>query len=172
MRVIRFTAKDAGCDRRHFLTEEDILVVLGRLPEEDWSRLRAVHFNDRGRGVRWLGYANSSHREITICALPPRVSLARFPVRGQSCAEFGARRGAQWPDLAVRRFLLYDVFLHEIGHLQMVDGKSRSARLKFAREKLAESYAADRRRELWSAFFDHPDPVHNSPRHDRPEPER
>src|SRR5438128_2247460 len=124
MRRIRFSTSPAYCDRRHWLTENDVRVLLSRLPFDAYERLRAVHFNDRSRGVRTLGYVNRGRREITICALPPRVSLSRFLVRGQSPATFGARRGAQWPKLAVRRYVLYDVFLHELGHLQLVNPQS------------------------------------------------
>jgi hypothetical protein len=163
MRRLKFSYTKPGYDRRHYLTEDDVLVLLSRLPEEHWQRLRAVHFNDRSFGVRRLGYVTSSHREMAICALPPRLSLARFLVKGQSCEEFGARRGAQWPQVAVRRYLLYDVFLHELGHLQLITEKTKSERLKFAREKYAQEFADRWRRQLWEAYFDHPDPVHNAP---------
>lgn len=86
-------------------------------------------------------------------------------VTGQSCAEFGARRGEQWPHIAVRRFLLYDVFLHELGHLQVIKEKTRSERLRFGREKKAQEFADVWRRRLWSERFDHADPVHNGPNH-------
>src|SRR5262245_9600595 len=92
MRKIKFSTRIPGGDRRHYLTEEDVIVVLGRLPEEAWTRLRAVHFNDRGCN-RHLGYVNVGHREITICALPPRMSLSGALVKGQSCEQFGAIRG-------------------------------------------------------------------------------
>ena len=125
---IRFTSSPAGCDRRHWLTEEDVRVVLSRLPAETYHRLRAVHFNDQSRGARTLGYVSRGRREIAMCALPPRLSLTRFLVRGQSPLEFGAQRGAQWPATAVKRFLLYDVFLHELGHLQvMIPLRQKSA---------------------------------------------
>jgi hypothetical protein len=145
------------------LTEADIRVLLTRLPEEAWSRLRKVHFNDRGLGARTLGYVNRGRREIAICALPPRISLSRFLLRGQSPREFGARRGAQWPELAVRRFTLDDTFLHELGHLQVVNEAATSVRRKLARERRAEDFASTWRRRLWLYPFDHPDPVHNRP---------
>lgn len=163
MRKMKFTRIVPGCDRRHYITEDDILVLLGRLPEETWQRLSAVHFNDQSKGVRVLGYVNEGRREIAICALPPRVSLTRFLTRWQTCAEFGAQRGTQWPYLSVRRFMLYDVFLHELGHLQLIDENRRSARLRFALERRAEEFADKWRRQLWSEYFDHPDPVHNAP---------
>ncbi len=161
---VKFSVAKPGCDRIYHVFEEDVRTVLGRLPGELWDRLRAVHFNDCSRGGRVLGYVNRGHREIALCALPPRVSLARSYVRGgPSHKEFGAIRGCQWPRAAIRRFLLYEVFLHELGHLQIVDEQARSARRMFARETLAEEFADCWRKRLWSAPFDHPDPAHNAP---------
>jgi hypothetical protein len=82
---------------------------------------------------------------------------------GQTPEQFGARLGRKWPALAIRRFLLYDVLLHELGHLQVIDVQARSDRLKFAREKLAEEFAVEWCGRLWSEPFMHPDPVHNPP---------
>ncbi|MHB1556355.1 MAG: hypothetical protein ACYC61_02625 [Isosphaeraceae bacterium] len=163
MRPIAFSHHHAGCDRRHFVAEDDVRVVLGRLPEPLWARLRAIHFNDRARGRRTLGYVTRGRSEISLCALPPRVSLTRFLLRNQSPTQFGAVRGCQWPTLAVRRFLLYDVFLHELGHLQVVDARAKAIRRRFADETRAQEFADRWRRELWSRPFDHPDPVHNPP---------
>jgi len=98
-----------------------------------------------------------------MCALPPRMSLARFLVKGQSPSQFGARRGTQWPTLAIRRFLLYDVLLHELGRLQIIDEGAASDRRKFAHETKAQEFAMHWCRTLWSTPFDHPDPVHNRP---------
>jgi hypothetical protein len=89
------------------------------------------------------------------------MSFTRALKNGHTPEEFGARRGRKWPGLAVRRFLLYGVFLHELGHLQVVDENSRSDRLKFAREKLAQEFALAWCRQLWSEPFDSLDPVHN-----------
>lgn len=163
MRKLKFTYTVPGCDRRHYITETEVMVVLNRLPEDTWQRLRAVHFTDGSMGARVLGYVEQGLREISICALPPRMRLTRALLKGQSCAEFGAKRGVVWPELAVRRFMLYDVFLHELGHLQLINEKAKSERLKFAREKLAERFADEWRRKLWATFFDHPDPIHNRP---------
>ncbi len=148
--------------RRHYICEDDVQVLLGRLPSELWSRLRAVHFNDRGRGVRCLGYTTKGRREIALCALPPNVSLSRYLVR-RSPRTFGAIRGVQWPERAVRRYLLYDVVLHELGHLQIVDGKAKNDRRRFAGETKAQEFADRWRARLWEESFNHPDPVHNRP---------
>ncbi len=72
-------------------------------------------------------------------------------------------RGAQWPELAIQRFLLYDVFLHELGHLQVIDEKAKSARRKYAREGKAQEFAMHWCRALWREPVDHPDPVRNKP---------
>jgi tetratricopeptide (TPR) repeat protein len=63
----------------------------------------------------------------------------------------------------VRRFMLYDVFLHELGHIQFVDRKAKSTRRRFAGETRAQEFAEHWCRELWSQPFDHPDPVHGPP---------
>ncbi|MGP0063930.1 MAG: tetratricopeptide repeat protein [Isosphaeraceae bacterium] len=63
----------------------------------------------------------------------------------------------------MRRFLLYDVFLHELGHIQVVNLKAKTTRRRFAGETRAQEFAEDWCRELWSRPFDHPDPVHGPP---------
>lgn len=162
MPSVKFSLSRPGADRIHYVNEEDVRVVLSRLPVTLWNRLRAVHFNDRSR-ARTLGYVNRGRREIALCALPPRMSLKQALVKGQTPEQFGARRGQKWPTLAVRRFILYDVFLHELGHLQLIDGETRSVRLRFAREKLAQAFAMQWCTKLWSTPFPHLDPVHNPP---------
>jgi hypothetical protein len=163
MPAIRFTTSKPGGDRRHYLDEQDVRIVLQRLPAELYSSLRAVHFNDRGGGARRAGYVTRGHREIALCALPPRVSLAGFLRGKQSPRHFGAERGRQWPATAIRRCLLYHVFLHELGHLQLVDEQTKSRRLRFARERLAQEFADFWREKLWADWYEHPDPAHNRP---------
>lgn len=169
---IRYSYAPVSEIRRHYIDGNDVDVLLSRLPEEVWSRLRAVHFNDRSWGRRRLGYANGGGRnEIAICALPPRVSLTKFldyPRFRQhrshrSPRHFGALRGRQWPELAVRRFTLYHVFLHELGHLQIVDSKAKRIKRKFAGETKAQEFADYWRAQLWLTSFDHSDQVHNPP---------
>lgn len=159
---IKFSVSIPGADRVHYVNEQDVRVVLSRLPSAIWHRLRVVHFNDRARGARLLGYVNRGRREIALCALPPRMGLTRA-LRGQTAERYGAKRGAKWPVLAIRRFMLYNVFLHELGHLQVIDEDSASARLKFAREKLAQAFAVEWSNCLWSEPFEHSDPVHSLP---------
>jgi tetratricopeptide (TPR) repeat protein len=59
--------------------------------------------------------------------------------------------------------MLYDVFLHELGHIQVVDKKAKTIRRRFASETRAQEFAEHWCRELWSRPFDHPDPVHSPP---------
>jgi hypothetical protein len=164
MNRIRFITKEVNDTRRHYLTAADVDVLLGRLPESLWMRLREVYFNDRAWGNRTLGYVTRGHRAITICALPDTISLGRVMARYRvSSVEFGAPSRGRWPEIAVRRCLLYDVFLHELGHLQIVRPDAKRPRRKFASETLAQSFANRWRRRLWQENFDHPDPVHNAP---------
>ena len=161
---VKFSVSRPKADRVYHVNADDVRVVLNRLPPEVRQRLRAVHFNDRSWAARTLGYVNRGRREIGLCALPPRMSLARFLFRDESSPqEFGAARGKQWPALAIRRLLLYDVLLHELGHLQVIKEEAKSERRKFAMEKCAREFARYWRRLLWSTPFSHPDPVHNPP---------
>ncbi len=162
-REIQFSSSPPGADRVYHVSDDDIRVVIARLPAEALGRLRRVHFNDMSRGGRVLGYVNKGRREIAMCALPPRMSLARFLMKGQSPRQFGARRGTQWTTVALRRFLLYDVFLHELGHLQLVDERAKSNRRQFAGETKAEEFAMYWCHRLWSQPCDHPDPAHRPP---------
>ena len=57
--------------------------------------------------------------------------------------------------------MLYDVFLHELGHLQIVDPEARTERRKFASETKAQEFADEWRARLWAEPFAHPDPIHN-----------
>jgi hypothetical protein len=164
MSKVKFSYTEPGCDRKHHVFEDDVRTVLGRLPEEVYARLRGVHFNDGSWGVRRLGYTTTrGRREVSICALPPRVSLTRFLGKGQKPETYGAKRGRQWPELAVRRCLLYNVLLHEIGHLQIINPESRNVERKFASETKAQEFADFWRKKLWKEYFDHSDPVHNAP---------
>jgi hypothetical protein len=171
MRNIKFTYTQTSTNRRHYLNQEDVCVLLARLPEELWKRLRTVHFNDRAFGNHRLGYVNGDRCEIAICALPENVSLSRFLVRRslskalprRSPLEFGALRGRQWPAVAVRRFLLYYVFLHELGHLQVVEPDAREVYRKFAGERLAQEFADAWWKQLGAQPLVHADPIHNRP---------
>lgn len=151
-----------------YVSPEDVQTVLGRIPEEHRTRLRDVFISDRHQGVRRLGSVRTrGRRDIDLYAiLPPRVSLGGYLAKGHRGLQFGAPSRGQWPPWAVRRFLLYNVFLHELGHLQVVQPRSTNWNRKFASEKLAQDFADEWRAELWSIRYEHPDPVHNKPGRD------
>lgn len=151
-----------------YISDEDLKIVKERIPEEFRTRLRDVFIHCESYGVRRLGFVTTyGRRDVNLSAfLPYRISLRQFLVKGQSALEFGTSARGQWTPWAVRRFLLYDVYLHEIGHLQIVDSKNSNIKRKFASETLAQKFADDLRRKLWSCCFDHPDPVHNNPQPD------
>jgi hypothetical protein len=173
MNRIKFITKEVHGTRRHYLTATDVEILLSRLPETLWSRLREVYFNDRARGNCVLGYVTNGRRAITICALPNNVSLGRsMSIRGLSSTEFGAPARGRWPEAAVRKYLLYNTFLHEIGHLQIVRPTAQRLRRRFASETLAQEFANFWRRSLWSSYFDHPDPIHNAPETIQPRTQR
>jgi len=148
-----------------YLSRADVDIVIARVPGQFRMRLRDVYFSRLSHGVRRLGSVRRrGRRDITMYSvLPPRLSLRGYIRSGQAASEFGAPSSGQWPPWAVRRFLLYDVLLHELGHIQVVDAKGSDFRRKYAGETLAQRFADDLRRELWCEPFEHPDPVHNPP---------
>lgn len=163
MPSIAFVVHPPRDNRIHHLSPDDFRVLLGRLPAEAYARLERVHLLDMGRRVRELGCVQPGHREIAIAALPPCVSLNGFMFPGQDPRAYGASWGAAWPAVAIRRFLLYDVFLHELGHMQIVGAKAGSPRKRFAGEVLAHEFALGWRDRLWAQAFAHPDPAHGPP---------
>ena len=54
IRPVRFSISPTGGDRIHYITPEDVQIVLSRLPVEEYSQLKAVHFNDQAWGNRLL----------------------------------------------------------------------------------------------------------------------
>lgn len=151
-----------------YVSREDIQTVVERIPEEKRTRLRDVFISDRHYGVQRLGSVRiRGRRDIDLYAvLPPRVSLGGYMYKGLRGLQFGAPSRGQWPPWAVRRFLLYNVLLHELGHLQLVLPKSTNWKRKYASEKLAQDFADEWRAELWSKRYAHADPIHNRPEKD------
>jgi hypothetical protein len=149
----------------NYLFSSEVDLVLSRVSDDLKGRLGDVDLRGNHLGMRRLGYVMTrGRRDITLCTrLPPRVSLRGFLHSGQSAAEFGAPTRGQWPPWSVRRFLLYDVLLHELGHLQLVRPAGRSWRRRYADERLADEFARDLRRDLFAHHLEHPDPIHNSP---------
>src|SRR5690349_11620800 len=140
-----------------YVSLNDIQIVLDRIPADLRSRVREVFLSNKNYAVRVLGSVRTrGRRDITLyTVLPARVSLREYLGKGRNAAEFGAPRRGQWPPWAVRRFLLYDTLLHEIGHLQLVRPKGRGWNRKFASETLAKDFATTWRRDLYATPFDH-----------------
>lgn len=161
---VSFVVRPVREGRVHHVGPGDVGVVLARLAPELTERLRSITFADAGKRLRELGYVQPGHRDITLWALPPSVSLNGFLLQGQTPERYGAAWDAPWPRDAIRRFLLYDVLLHEIAHLQIVKSKSGSGRRRFADEPMAHELALGWCDALWRARFEHPDPAHNPPR--------
>jgi hypothetical protein len=157
-------ATRATNDLVSYVSDRDIQMVVQRVPSEFRTRIRDV-FRRRSSDAKVLGAVSTmGRRDIDLAArLPIRVSLGRYLHGGQSPEEFGAPKLGQWPPWAVRRFMLYDVLLHEIGHLQIVEPMAKRVERKFASETRAQEFADEMRRTLYSARFDHPDPIHNAP---------
>jgi hypothetical protein len=147
-----------------YINGQEIDLVVERVPREYRVRLRDV-FRVRSSDAKILGGVSTrGRRDIDLtAALPVRVSLRRYLHGGQSPDEFGAPKRGQWPPWAVRRFLLYDVLFHEIGHLQIVDPAASRVTRKFASETRAQEFADELRRTLYSEHFEHLDPIHNAP---------
>lgn len=148
-----------------YISNKDIDIAIKRIPEEYRVRVREITTWHDSRAARLLGYVTSrGRRDINLCVwLPPRVSLGSYLRKGQYAKEFGAPARGQWTPWAVRRFMLYDVLLHELGHLQIVNAKGKSMRRKFAGEKLAQGFAEELKHNLFSTYFDQPDIIHNPP---------
>lgn len=163
MTQIEFVIRPPRDNRLHHLTPADLQFVLSRLPPEVYARLETVHFVDMGKRLRELGCVQPGHREIALCALPPTISLNGFMFPGQEPGTYGASWEAAWPSVAIRRFLLYDVFLHELGHMQLVLSKNGPPRKRFADEVQAHEFALAWRERLWSTPCDSTDPAHRAP---------
>ena len=167
LKRIKFTDSPTRAGRIHYLTPDDFACC--------WAACRRSFGSGCWRstlmiGVGGLGTDNMPDMSIVRVA---RLRSAHFQLRsvvlrtlrgsGDVRRTRLARCGKQWPRLAVRRFFLYDVFLHELGHLQIVDPDAKTPRRRFASETLAWRFANQWRRKLWLEHFDHPDPVHNPP---------
>ncbi len=142
----------------------DVNTVLERLDPRLLERLGDIWLSETSHGRRRLGYVTArGRRDVTLCSiLPIRMSLREMMRGGARAAEFGAPDRGQWPPWAIRRLMLYQVLLHEIGHLQIVRASPRINR-RFADESLADEFAASHRGALFSTPFEHADPIHNAP---------
>ncbi len=82
-REIRFSVSPPRADRVYHVSEDDIRVVLSRLPPEAKSRLRALRFNDTSSGAQRLGYVSPSRRKIAMTAPPAPREPRPVPREGR-----------------------------------------------------------------------------------------
>lgn len=160
---ITFHEKNIRSDLYRYLKKEDVLILLNRLPLEEYQQLRSVTF-ETCRGADAYGYVH--HKRITgivICDQSERLSVLTKSAKRGMYEEFGALKNMKWPTVAVRRYLLYHTFLHELRHTQITQSEKKFTREKIPLEKLANEYADFWRGELYQNHFNHSDPVHNLP---------
>ena len=150
-----------------YINNDDCWTVLSRVPAEYKTRLRDVFTWYDSKAVRCLGWVRSrGRRDLNIAGwLPPRVSLLRYVWKhpGLTAEELGAPARGQWPPWAVRRYLLYNTLLHELGHIQVADPTARRNNRRYASETRAQEFANEIRGRLYAQPFDHVDVVHNPP---------
>ncbi|MEM8523532.1 MAG: hypothetical protein AAGG68_02755 [Bacteroidota bacterium] len=150
-------------DLYRYLRREDVLILLNRLPVEEYAHLKSVTFKTC-EGADAYGFVY--HRRptgIVICDQSRRTTIRTISAKRGSLEEFGALNNIKWPTLAIRRYLLYHTFLHELRHTQLLENGKKRTRDKMPLEKQANEYADYWRGELYQNHFEHPDPVHNLP---------
>ena len=147
MHEITFLNLSPEPQRQHYLHPSEFRILLDRMPTSLYCQLREVRFDDMNLGLRRLGYVSADRHTIAICALPRVVDLTRY-LEGRSSRLFGALPGTPWPKVAVKRFLLYDIFLQLLGHTQMVSPDA-AGYLKYAGPGEARKFAHDWRTRLW-----------------------
>lgn len=107
------------------IREDDVKLVLEKLPADSWSRFQVVHYHDAERGIRWIGYVNREKRQIAISPLPSGVRRIRFVVGGGTKAPQSKlpKRRAR-----IQNDMLFDVFVDDVGRLQIIDEKKLRVR--------------------------------------------
>ena len=89
---IAFSVTELWSDRVFHITPDDIRVVCRGYPMSTGSDSR-LHTSMIQAGLgRTLGYLTRGRREISICALPPRMSLIRYWDKGHTPEELAIRR--------------------------------------------------------------------------------
>lgn len=148
----------------HPASPEDIAELLAALPPEDLAGLVGITL----RRVPWrgydaddsFGYYDPHDREISLRAFPADLRLytdQRGPTERERrefdpfCQNWQRGRHGwylQWDEDSLRRFYLYDVLLHEIGHHVADRGKPVGKTRRSANEAFAHDYARHWRRTL------------------------
>jgi len=166
---IIFHEKEVRGDLHRFVTKEDILTLLNRLPLEEYQQLKTVTFETCG-GAYQFGYVFYKRvKGIVLCDQPLRMGMKEADAKRGHLIEYGGLNNMKWPIIAIRRYMLYNVFLHELRHTHIVNPHKKLTRHKIPFEKLANEYSDFWRGELYKDKFDHHDPVHNLPTLDEQE---
>ena len=151
--TIEFVRDEVSSHFRQYVEETEIEALLAQLPEETRRDLHRVRFkNGVDTGGRLGDIASDPDPEIVIYAQAYRVSLTPYLGRDETPETYGAVDGCRWPVLAIKRFVLYNVLLTQLGRLQV--GASGAS---------GEQFAGHWRRELWSREPDDSDAVHRAP---------
>lgn len=140
-----------GPGQKLSIREDDVKLVLERLPQETFSRFQVIHFSDPSRDLRWIGYINQEKAEIAISLLPPGVRRIRFVMRvggGPTSRRFARRTNAR-----KRRDLLFDVLVDDIGHLQIMDEQAADGVRVRSYEPARRAHTDYWRLRLWSFNF-------------------
>ena len=74
MKKLTFSYHKPGGDRRHYVTEDEVRIVLDRLPAAVCERLKTVHFNDRWREVIVLDMSRAARCDQPLCVAPASAS--------------------------------------------------------------------------------------------------
>lgn len=160
---ILFHEKMVRGDLYRYVTKEDVLILLNRLPLKEYEHLKTVTF-DTCIGAYKFGYVSYKRvNGIVLCDQPQRMAMRGADAKRGHLTEYGGLNNIKWPTMAVRRYMLYNVFLHELRHTQIVKPNKKHIWEKTPNEKLANEYSDHWRGTLYSQHFDHPDPVHNLP---------
>ncbi len=151
-------------DFYHPVTPQDIAELLVRLPADDLRGLEMITL----RRVPWssylrddsFGWYDPHDRDISLRAFPVDQRLyvgERGPTERERrefdpfCTNWQRGRGGwylQWDDESLRRFYLYDVLLHEIGHHVADRDRPVGRTRRSSHEDFAHDYARRWRRAL------------------------
>ena len=116
--TIEFVRDEISSHFRQYIEETEIEALLSHLPDATWQDLHRVRFkNGADTGGRLGDVATHPDSEIVIFAQAYRVSLTPYLGRDETPETYGAVDGSRWPVLAIKRFMLYNVLLAQLGRL-------------------------------------------------------
>ena len=149
-RIWQFFVENPSRDYYHPCKPEEYLEVLKRLPSHQTRGVKGIILRATPKTDLKLGIAASRRFSCVILNSFPKdkkwvfekkPSKAMIKCCEPFCSNWTEKKGAwvlNWDDLGVRRFYLFHLFLHEIGHM---NDRYTTSRTK--RENYAESFARD-----------------------------